>query len=131
MSPITAPGQRVTDMGHHVSGDQRQFHVHNSSTTPHLRMCITRTSDVKGCVYSMIDEATRFHAAQVLQNQFPMTMYEAIMSACLRWARPPTFVLVETTPVADCENLRGSSGHTRDDHACRSGGCTLDDSRAR
>ena len=43
----------------------------------------------------MIDEATRFHVAEVVHDQHPETLYDAIMHACIKWDDPPKFVLVE------------------------------------
>ena len=46
-------------------------------------------------VYSMIDEATRFHTAEVVVRQGAMDLFEAIMRGWIRWAGPPKFVLVD------------------------------------
>ena len=46
-------------------------------------------------VYSMIDEATRFHTAEVVARQTAMDLFEAIMRGWIRWAGPPKFVLVD------------------------------------
>ena len=46
-------------------------------------------------VYSMIDEATRFHVAEVVIRQGAMDLFEAIMRGWIRWAGSPKFVLVD------------------------------------
>ena len=45
-------------------------------------------------VFSMIDEATRFHVTQILPSQSARDLYEAIMAAWLKWAGAPRFLLV-------------------------------------
>ena len=42
-------------------------------------------------VYSMIDEATRFHVTQILPSQSARDLYEAIMAAWVKWGRSTTF----------------------------------------
>ena len=63
----------------------------------------------------MIDEATRFHMAEVVLNQSPATLYEAILRGWIRWAGPPRFVLVDPhrsqIAFAFVENL-GTQGTT-------------------
>eukprot|EP00969_Alexandrium_andersonii_P315020 13917071-Alexandrium_andersonii.AAC.1 len=46
-------------------------------------------------VYSMVDEATRFHVAEIVQNQRGQTLYEAINRAWIRWAGAPKFIIVD------------------------------------
>ena len=46
-------------------------------------------------VYSMIDEATRFHVTQILPSQSARDLYEAIMTALVKWAGAPRFLLVD------------------------------------
>ena len=46
-------------------------------------------------VYSMIDEATRFHVTQILPSQSARDLYEAIMAAWVKWAGAPRFLLVD------------------------------------
>ena len=46
-------------------------------------------------VYSLIDEATRFHVTQILPSQSARDLYEAIMTAWVKWARAPRFLLVD------------------------------------
>ena len=46
-------------------------------------------------VYSMIDEATRFHVTQILPSQSARDLYEAIMTAWVKWAGYPRFLLVD------------------------------------
>ena len=46
-------------------------------------------------VYSMIDEATRFHVTQILPSQSARDLYEAIMTAWVKWAGVPRFLLVD------------------------------------
>ena len=46
-------------------------------------------------VYSMIDEATRFHVTQILPSQSARDLYEAIMTAWVKWAGAPRFLLVD------------------------------------
>ena len=45
--------------------------------------------------YSMIDEATRFHVTQILSSQSARDLYEAIMTAWVKRARAPCFLLVD------------------------------------
>ena len=45
-------------------------------------------------VYSLIDVATRFHGTQILPSQSARDLHEAIMSAWVKWARAPRFLLV-------------------------------------
>ena len=44
-------------------------------------------------VYSLIDEATRFHVTQILPSQSARDLYEAIMNVWVKWARDPRFLL--------------------------------------
>ena len=46
-------------------------------------------------VYSLIDEATRFHVTQLLPSRSARDMSEAIMSAWVKWARAPRFLPVD------------------------------------
>ena len=46
-------------------------------------------------LYHMIDEATRFHVAQVLEGQSAMQLYEAIMASWVKWAGAPRFIIVD------------------------------------
>ena len=46
-------------------------------------------------VYSLIDEATRFHVTQILPSQSARDLYEAIMTAWVKWAGAPRFLLVD------------------------------------
>ena len=46
-------------------------------------------------VYSMIDEATRFHVTQILPAQSGRDLYLAIMTAWVKWAGAPRFLLVD------------------------------------
>ena len=46
-------------------------------------------------VYSMIDYATRFHVTQILSTQSARDLYEAIMTAWVKWAGAPRFLLVD------------------------------------
>ena len=46
-------------------------------------------------VYSMIDEATRFHVTQILPSQSARDLHEAIMTAWVKWAGAPRFLLVD------------------------------------
>ena len=46
-------------------------------------------------VYSMIDEATRFHVTQILLSPSARALYEAIMTAWVKWAGAPRFLLVD------------------------------------
>ena len=46
-------------------------------------------------MYSMIDEATRFHVTQILPSQTARDLYEAIMTAWVKWAGAPRFLLVD------------------------------------
>ena len=48
-------------------------------------------------VYSMTDEATRFHVTQILPSQSARDLYEAIMTAWVKWAGAPRFLLVDLT----------------------------------
>ena len=43
----------------------------------------------------MIDEATRFHVTQNLPSQSARDLYEAIMTAWVKWAGAPRFLLVD------------------------------------
>ncbi len=65
-------------------------------------------------VYSMIDEATRFHNAEVVVRQTAMDLFEAIMRGWIRWAGQPKFVLVDPHPAqinrVFVDNL-GIAGH--------------------
>ena len=45
-------------------------------------------------VYSM-DDATRFHVTQSLPSQSARDLYEAIMTAWMKWAGAPRFLLVD------------------------------------
>ena len=44
-------------------------------------------------VYSLIDEATRFHVTQILPSQSARDLYEAIMNAWVKWAGAPRFLV--------------------------------------
>ena len=46
-------------------------------------------------IYSMIDEATRFHVAEVVEDQTAYSLYQAIMRAWVKWAGPPRFLIVD------------------------------------
>ena len=46
-------------------------------------------------LYSLIDDATRFHVTRVVPSQTARDLYEAIMSAWVKWTRPPPFLLVD------------------------------------
>ena len=46
-------------------------------------------------VYSMIDEATRFHVTQILPSHSARDLYEAIMTAWVKWAGALRFLLVD------------------------------------
>ena len=46
-------------------------------------------------VYSLIDEATRFHVTQIVSSQSARDLYEAIMNAWVKWAGAPRFLLVD------------------------------------
>ena len=46
-------------------------------------------------VYSLIDEATRFHVTQNLPSQAARDLNEAIMNAWVKWAGAPRFLLVD------------------------------------
>ena len=46
-------------------------------------------------VYSLIDEATRFHVTQIVPSQSARDLYEAIMNAWVKWAGAPRFLLVD------------------------------------
>ena len=46
-------------------------------------------------MYSLIDEATRFHVIQVLPSHSGGDLYEAIMTAWVKWAGAPRFLLVD------------------------------------
>ena len=46
-------------------------------------------------VYSLIDEATRFHFTQILPSQSARDLYEAITSAWVKWAKASSFLLVD------------------------------------
>ena len=46
-------------------------------------------------VYSLIDEATRFHVTRILPSQSPRDLYEGIMTAWVKWAGAPRFLLDE------------------------------------
>ena len=46
-------------------------------------------------VYSMIDEATRFHVIQILPSQSARDLYEPIMTARVKWAGAPSVLLVD------------------------------------
>ena len=46
-------------------------------------------------VYSMIDEATRFHVTRILPSQSARDLYEAIVTAWVKWAGAPRFLLVD------------------------------------
>ena len=43
----------------------------------------------------MIDEATRFHVTQILPSQSARGLHEAIMTAWVKWAGAPRFLLVD------------------------------------
>ena len=47
-------------------------------------------------VYSLIDEATRFHVTQIVPSQSARDLYEAIMNAWVKWAGAPRFLLVDS-----------------------------------
>ena len=47
-------------------------------------------------MYSLIDEATRFHVTQILPSQPARDLYEAIMNVWVKWAGTPRFLLVDT-----------------------------------
>ena len=51
-------------------------------------------------VYSLIDEDTRFHVAQILPSQSARDLYEAIMTAWVKWAGAPRFLLVDPSQIA-------------------------------
>ena len=46
-------------------------------------------------MYSLIGEATRFHVTQILPKQSARDLYEAIMTAWVKWAGAPRFLLVD------------------------------------
>ena len=46
-------------------------------------------------MYSLIDEATRFHVTQIVPSQSARDLYEAIVNAWVKWARAPRFLLVD------------------------------------
>ena len=46
-------------------------------------------------MYSLIDEATRFHVTQIVPSQSARDLYEAIMNAWVKWAGAPRFLLVD------------------------------------
>ena len=46
-------------------------------------------------VYSLIDEATRFHVTQIVPSQSARDLYEAIMNAWVKWAGAPRFLLID------------------------------------
>ena len=46
-------------------------------------------------LYSVIDEATRFHVTQILPSQSARDLYEAITSAWVQWAGAACFLLVD------------------------------------
>ena len=46
-------------------------------------------------VYSMIDEATRFHVTQILPSQSARDLHEAIMTLWVKWAGAPRCLLVD------------------------------------
>ena len=46
-------------------------------------------------VYSLIDEATRFHVTQIVPSQSARDLYEAIMNAWVKWAGVSRFLLVD------------------------------------
>ena len=43
----------------------------------------------------MIDEATRFHVTQILTSQSARDLYQAIMTAWVKWAGAPRLLLVD------------------------------------
>ena len=65
----------------------RQF---NDTLLANVRFCNYQGREV--LVYSLIDEATRFHVTQVVPSQSARDLYEAIMNA---WARAPRFLLID------------------------------------
>ena len=46
-------------------------------------------------MYSLIDDATRFHVTPIVPSQSARDLYEAIMNAWVKWARAPRFLLVD------------------------------------
>ena len=46
-------------------------------------------------VYSLIDEADPFHVTKILPSQSARDLYEAIMTAWVKWATAPSFLLVD------------------------------------
>ena len=46
-------------------------------------------------MYSLIDEADPFHVTQILPSQSARDLYEAIMTTWVKWATPPSFLLVD------------------------------------
>ena len=59
-------------------------------------MCISGTTKAgEVLVYSLIDEATRFHVTQIVPSQSARDLYEAIMNAWVKWAGAPRFLLVD------------------------------------
>ena len=46
-------------------------------------------------VCSLIDEATRFQVTQILPSQSARDLYEAIMTAWVKWAGAPRFLVVD------------------------------------
>ena len=71
-----------------------QFLEPDSSMTLCWPMCISGiTKEV--LVYSLIDEAIRFHVTQVVPLQSARDLYEAIMNAWVKWAGAPRFLLVD------------------------------------
>ena len=51
-------------------------------------------------MYSMIDKATRFHVTQILPSQSARDLYEAIMTAWVKWARAPLFFVGGPSQIA-------------------------------
>ena len=45
--------------------------------------------------FPFLDEATRFHVTQILPSQPARDLYEAIMTASVKWAGAPRFLLVD------------------------------------
>ena len=46
-------------------------------------------------VYSLTDEATRFHVTQIVPSRSARDLYEAIMNAWVKWLGAPRFLLVD------------------------------------
>ena len=68
----------------------RQF---NDTLLADVHFCNCQGREV--LVYSVIDEATRFHVTQIVPSQSARDLYEAIMNAWVKWAGAPRFLLVD------------------------------------